>query len=89
MPAQFLDTLLPIVVGVEPWEGLGEGGVVETAGQPGGVMDEAQGAQGLDEMEFAGVEFVKVFITGQEVGQLGRPFFAPAGQQHPEILQDL
>ena len=49
-------------------------------------MDQAQGAQGIYEMQFARVEFAEVFITCKHTGQLPYALFALAGEQHPQVM---
>ena len=49
-------------------------------------MNQAQGAQGFDQVQLARVEFAEILVAGQHVGQLARPSRPLAGQQHPQIL---
>ena len=49
-------------------------------------MDEAQGAQRLDQVQFARIEFGKVFVAGEDVVQLILLLFTLARQQHPQVL---
>src|SRR5262249_42330365 len=47
---------LPVLGGAEVRPGGGEGGIVPAAGQPGGVVDDAESAQGLDPAQLGAVE---------------------------------
>ena len=78
--------ILPVVLGVEPGKGGWEGGVFPASGEPGGIVDLAQGAQGLDQMQFAMVELLKVLVTSQHVRQLAAHVDAVPREQHPEVL---
>ncbi len=49
-------------------------------------MHQAQGAQPLDQGQFARLEVMEFLIAVHEFGQLCQPLLAIAGQEHPEIL---
>src|SRR6478609_8446830 len=60
---QFQYAVLPVALGVKPREGGRESRVVPASRQPARIMDQAQGAQRLDQVQFVRVEFAKVFIA--------------------------
>jgi hypothetical protein len=53
---QHVHLAAPVVAGAKPGEVDGEDRVLPAAGQPGAVVDQAQGAQRLDERQLAPVE---------------------------------
>ena len=63
----------------------GKGRVLPAPPQPGGMVQHAQGAQGLDELQFAVVKR-KTPLALQQVLHLHRHLRRFAGQEHPQIL---
>src|SRR5512139_1254530 len=61
--AQFQNMFIPVARGVEPGKADGEERVGPAAGQPGTVVENAQGAQRFDQAQFARVEVGKFRIT--------------------------
>ena len=49
-------------------------------------MHQAQRAQGLDQLQFAIIEFAKGLVAGQDVSELPPHLFRIAREQHPQIL---
>ncbi len=49
-------------------------------------MQQAQGAQCLDQMQLSGIEIIKAFIAFQQLCQLQVHLLLTARKQHPEIL---
>ncbi len=49
-------------------------------------MQQAQGAQRLEQMQFAPLEFAEHFVAGQHLGHLLCHGLCRAGEQHPQIL---
>jgi hypothetical protein len=49
-------------------------------------MDQAQRAQGFDEVQLARLEFAETFISCQQVGQLPHHLAPFAREQHPQVL---
>ena len=49
-------------------------------------MDQTQGAQRFYQVKFAGVEFVKLLVSGEQVGELAFHGRALAREQHPQVL---
>src|SRR5512139_2278459 len=78
--------LAPVARGIEPGEGPGEHRVLPAAGQPGAVVKHPEGAQRLDQAQFAGIEieeFRVSFDDGIQLRDLARPL---AREHHPEVL---
>src|SRR5207237_10047616 len=84
--AQVEDAVLPVALGVEPWEGRGKRGVIPAARQPRRLMIEPQQAQGLDQPQLTVVEILKLFVTADDRTQLPLHIAAIAGKKHPQIL---
>src|SRR5438105_4514560 len=84
--AQLEDAVLPVALGVEPWEGRGKRWVIPAARQPRRIMNEPQRTQGLDQPQLTVVEILKVFVTAHDRTQLPLHIAAIAGKQHPQIL---
>ncbi len=64
----------------------GEGGVVPAARQPGGVVNDAQPAERLDQGQRRAVEEAELLVAGEEsLAQVDGVGVAP-GQRQPEIL---
>ena len=49
-------------------------------------MQQAQGAQGFDQVQLAGIEIGEILVAGQDVRHLRRALGPFARQQHPHIL---
>ena len=76
----------PVVAGAKPREVGGEDRVLPAAGEPGAVVDEAQGAQRLDERQFAAVEAAELFVAVDQRAELVRALAPVSRQQHPQVL---
>ena len=76
----------PVVAGAEPGEVDREDRVFPAAGQPGAVVDQAQGAQRLDEGQLAAVEGAELFVAVEQGAELVGALAPVAGQQHPQVL---
>ena len=76
--SQLQDPVLPVALGIEPGERGGKRGIVPTAREPRGVVNEAKRAQSFDQHQLAPVEIVEVFVAGENVGELPRHFVAVA-----------
>src|SRR5882672_1263199 len=83
---QFQDPVLPVALGVEPRKRGGEVGIVPAPREPGRVVDEAQRAQRLQQIQLARIEVVKVLVPGEHVAELARHRGAVAREQHPQVL---
>ena len=83
---EHVDLRCPVVAGAKPWEVDGKGRVLPAAGQPGAIVDEAQGAQGFDERQLAAVEGAELLVAVDQGAQLRGALAAVAAQQHPQIL---
>src|SRR5437588_7754951 len=66
---QLEDAVLPIALGVEPGKRGRERGIVPAPREPGRVVDETQGSQGLQEMQLARIELVEILVAGEDVGE--------------------
>src|SRR6185503_20479890 len=78
--------VLPIALGVEPGKRGGKRRVVPAPRDPGRVVDEAQGSQRLQEMQFARIELMEILVAGEHVGELPPHRRAVAREQHPQVL---
>ena len=76
----------PVALGVEPGEAARERGVAPAAGQPGGVVDQAQGAQGFYPAQLARCEITEFVVTLYQLGELQLAFMTLAAQAHPQVL---
>ena len=76
----------PVVAAAKPGEVHRKGRVLPAAGEPGAVVDEAQGAQGLDQRQLAAVKGAELLVAVQQGGQLHRLLASVTGQQHPQVL---
>ena len=64
------DMVAPVMDGVEPGEGGRKRRVVPTAGEPGAVMQHAQGAQSFDQEQFTMVEVAELAVAIKDFGDL-------------------
>ena len=61
--AQGQNVVAPVTFGAEPGEAVRKCRVIPAARQPGAVVHQAQGAQRLDQGEFARVEIVEFVVA--------------------------
>ena len=67
---QQLGLFLPIGIAAEPGKVDGKDRVVKAAGEPRAVVDEAQGAQRLDQHQLAPVKRPELLVTFYQGGEL-------------------
>ncbi len=84
--AQLQDAILPATHAAEPGKGRGKCGIAPAAGDPGAVMQQAQGAQGFDKVFLAIVELAEHLVAAQQRRELTSHIGLVAREQHPQIL---
>ena len=75
--AQRKNVILPVALGIKPWKAHFKGGVFPTARQPSSVVNNAQRAERLHQMQFQRVKIIELVITFHNVHELsvhGSPF---------------
>ena len=78
--------LLPVAMRVEPGKRYFECRILPTAGDPRGVMHDAQAAQCFDDVQFTCIETSKLLVSGKQRLELWCLFVLIAGQEHPQVL---
>src|SRR5512139_2718333 len=68
--AQFEDARLPVLLRIEPRKRSGESRVVPAPRQPGRVVDQPQGSERFEQMEFARIERHEVLVALQNLVEL-------------------
>src|SRR5512143_2567796 len=68
--AQFEDARLPVLLRIEPWKRGRKSRVAPAPRQPGRIVDQPQGSECLDQMEFARVELHEVLVALQNLAEL-------------------
>jgi len=58
--------ILPVLLGIKPWEGTFEGRVIPAPGQPGGMMHHAQRSKRFNQYQFPAIEIVKLAVCSQQ-----------------------
>src|SRR5205823_12701611 len=66
---QLEDAVLPVALRVEPGKRGGKRGIVPAPRDPRGIMDEAQRAQRLDQVQLAPVELHEVLVAGEQIAE--------------------
>jgi len=64
--------ILPVALGIKPGKCRGKCRIIPAPGQPGSIVDQAQGAQRFNQVEFARIELLKILVPCQQIGHLPR-----------------
>src|SRR4030095_12690992 len=84
--AQLEDAGLPVAPRIAPGKGGRKSRIVPAPRNPRRIMDQAQGAQRLDEMKLASIEVMEALVAGQKLGELPGHFARISRERHPHIL---
>jgi hypothetical protein len=77
--AHLQNAVFPIALRVEPRKRGGKRGVVPASREPRLIVDQAQRAQRLDQIELARLEFAEVLVSREQIGKRSRSLGALAG----------
>lgn len=80
------NVFIPVALRIEPGKCPLECRVFPAPRKPARVMDNAQAAQGFNQIQFASVEGAKLLVTVQQRLELWLLFGTFAGKKHPQIL---